>query len=166
MHEPLHSRSNTHDYQGSITSVVNSANASKSLQTSDKHTMNTVHQLGDLQLAIMRVLWSIEEATVAEVHQSLQAERGLALTTIATMLSKMEKKGVVKHRTEGRQFIYAPAVSEEAVTRNMVSEFTERLFRGDPTALVNHLLTAGEIDSKELEAIRQLVDQHSDGAGQ
>ncbi|MFT7680212.1 MAG: hypothetical protein ACI8QC_004218, partial [Planctomycetota bacterium] len=54
MHEPLHSRSNTYDYQGSITSVVNSANASKSLQTSDKHTMNTVHQLGDLQLAIMR----------------------------------------------------------------------------------------------------------------
>ena len=128
--------------------------------------MDRTHHLGDLQFAIMRELWDRGEATVAEVHAALEAERGLALTTIATMLSKMEKKGVVEHRTEGRQFIYTPSVSEAAVTRNMVSEFTERLFRGDPTALVNHLLTAGEIDPKELEAIRQLVDRHSEGASQ
>ena len=43
--------------------------------------------LGDLQLAIMRELWTRGEATVAEVHGALLDERGLALTTIATMLS-------------------------------------------------------------------------------
>ena len=63
-------------------------------------------QLGDLQLAIMRELWRAGEATVATVHAALQDERGLALTTIATMLSKMEKKGVVEHRSEGRQYVY------------------------------------------------------------
>lgn len=120
--------------------------------------MSPTHQLGDLQLAIMRVLWTKREATVAAVHQALKPERGLALTTIATMLSKMEKKGVVKHRSEGRQFVYAPAVSEEAVTRSMVSEFTERLFQGDPKALVSHLLSAGEIDPDELQTIRAMIE--------
>jgi len=52
------------------------------------------------------------EATVSQVHESLAGPRARALTTIATMLSKMEKKGVVRHRNEGRLFIYRPTVSE------------------------------------------------------
>ena len=67
--------------------------------------------LGKLQLAIMRVLWSDGESTVAEVHRALEPSHGLAPTTIATMLKKMEAKGVVSHRTEGRRFIYGPTVS-------------------------------------------------------
>ena len=61
--------------------------------------------LGDLQHAIMRILWSAGEATSAQVHAALLVERGLAPTTIATMLRKMEQKGVVTHRAVGRQFI-------------------------------------------------------------
>ena len=118
-------------------------------------------QLGDLQLAIMRVLWARGEATVAEVHRSLEAERGLALTTIATMLSKMEKKGVVHHRTEGRQFVYVPTVSQNEVRSSMVSEFTERLFAGDAAALVNHLLTERQIDQAELREITRLIEERA-----
>ena len=92
------------------------------------------HHLGDLQLAIMRILWSREEASVADVHEALEPERGLALTTIATMLAKMEKKGVVDHRSEGRKFIYRPRVSEGQVRRSMVSDLTSQLFRGDVLA--------------------------------
>lgn len=121
------------------------------------------HLLGDLQLAIMRVLWRTSEATVAEVHQHLQAERSLALTTIATMLSKMEKKGVVAHRTEGRQFVYRPLVSEAEVHRSMVSELTDRLFQGNAAALVSHLLTEQEIDREELARIQELLDAHARG---
>lgn len=120
------------------------------------------HRLGDLQLAIMRVLWRGGEASVADVHGALEAERGLAPTTIATMLRKMEDKGVVTHRTEGRKFIYRPAVSEAAVRRTMVGELTDRLFRGEVTALVSHLLAEHEIDAGELERLRALVAREPD----
>jgi BlaI family penicillinase repressor len=115
------------------------------------------HHLGDLQLAIMRVLWARQEASVAEVHEALEAERGLALTTIATMLAKMEKKGVVGHRAEGRRFLYRPLVDEGQVRRSMVSELTSQLFRGDVTALVNHLLSEHEIDPGELAELKKLI---------
>lgn len=115
------------------------------------------HHLGDLQLAIMRVLWSREEASVADVHETLEAERGLALTTIATMLAKMEKKGVVGHRAEGRRFLYRPLVDEGQVRRSMVSDLTSQLFRGDVTALVNHLLKEHEIDPGELAQLKALI---------
>ena len=121
--------------------------------------METSHHLGDLQLAIMRVLWNHGQATVAEVHECtrLEPERGLALTTIATMLTKMEKKGVVDHHAEGRRFIYRPRVSESQVRRSMVADLTSQLFRGDVTALVNHLLSEHEIDDRELTQLRELI---------
>ncbi len=117
----------------------------------------TRHTLGDLQHAIMAVLWGNGEATTAEVHQALQASRGLAFTTIATMLRKMEEKGVVSHRSEGRQFIYRPTVTEDQVRRSMVGELVERLFSGDPKALLAHLVSEHEIDAAELGELRRQV---------
>src|SRR5512134_821472 len=103
----------------------------------------------------MAVLWERGEATAASVHEALREERGLAPTTIATMLRKMEDKGIVAHRAEGRQFVYRPTVSEELVRRSMVGELVERLFGGDPKALVAHLVSENEIDAVELEALRR-----------
>ena len=122
--------------------------------------MSRTHQLGELQLEIMRVLWDQREATVAQVHRALFAQRELAPTTVATMLSKMEKKGVVSHRTEGRQFVYQPTVPEVEVHRSMVGDLTRKLFGGDPTALVHHLLNEQEIDASEIESIRRMVESN------
>ena len=116
--------------------------------------MSTRHQLGDLQLAIVRVLWERGEAAASEVHQALVDERGLALTTIKTMLRKMEDRGIVAHRERGRQFVYTALVEESDVRRGMVGALVERLFLGDSAALVNHLIEAGEIDATELDDLR------------
>ncbi len=124
--------------------------------------MSNDPKLGDLQHAIMRVLWERGETSVADVHLALLDERGLAPTTIATMLAKMEKKGVVKRRTEGRQFRYSPAVSEAEVQRSMVSELTERLFDGNAAALVSHLLQEQSIDRDELAEIQRLIALHAE----
>jgi BlaI family transcriptional regulator, penicillinase repressor len=115
------------------------------------------HTLGDLQHAIMKVLWQRAEATVAEVHDALYEDRSLAPTTIATMLRKMEEKGVVAHRVDGRQFVYRPTVSEPEVRTSMVSELIDRLFSGDAAALVSHLVADRAIDSDELERLRALL---------
>jgi predicted transcriptional regulator len=113
---------------------------------------------GELQLAILRALWERGEASVADVHADL-APRALALTTIATMLRKMEEKGLVRHRENGRQFLYRAAVAADRVSRSMVGELVDRLFDGDPRALVNHLLTEGEIGLEDLDDLRRRVTE-------
>ncbi len=125
--------------------------------------MPEIHQLTDLQIAIMRVLWDRRQATVAEIHDALRAERGLALTTVATMLSRLEKRGVVSHETRARQFLYQPEVTEADVRRTMVSELTERLFDGDVTALMSHLLSNREIDAGDLARIKAMLEGHTPG---
>ncbi|MCZ0935728.1 MAG: BlaI/MecI/CopY family transcriptional regulator [Gemmatimonadota bacterium] len=119
--------------------------------------MKRKRQLGDLQLAIMRVLWERGEAPAIEVHQALFEERRLAVTTIKTMLRKLEEYGCVEHRTKGRQFIYRPVIAEADVRRSMVADLVTRLFSGDSTALVNHLVRSGEIDPDDLDDLKAMV---------
>ena len=123
---------------------------------------HTYQDLTDLQLALMEVLWDAEEATVAEVHESLLEQRGLAMTTVATLLSRLEKRGVVTHRTEGRQYVYRPLVSRDVVCESMVSALTDRLFQGDVTALVSHLLTASAISPGDLARVRKMIERKTE----
>ena len=122
--------------------------------------MPEIHQLTELQIGLLRVLWDRGEATVAEICDALRPSRALAPTTVATLLSRLERRGVVRHRTVSRQFIYAAAVSESEVRQSMVSELTEQLFDGDVAELVSHLLSAREISSGDLEKVKELIADH------
>ena len=121
--------------------------------------MTRKHQLASLQLAIMHVLWDRGEATVADVRDALKKRRPLAYTTVATMLTKLERNGQVKHRTDGRVLIYRPAIKQEKVNRSMVTDLATRLFEGDVTAMVSNLLDACDISPEELERLKNLIER-------
>lgn len=116
--------------------------------------------LTDLQMAVMRILWERGSATAAGITEVLKPSRGLAQTTIATILSRLEKRGVVRHETVARQFVYYPNLTEPEATRSMVSELTERLFDGDVTALVTHLISAREFSRGDLARVKALIAEH------
>jgi len=115
--------------------------------------------LSDLQLAVMRVLWDGGESATTTVASALATQRGLAHTTVATLLSRLEKRGVVSARREGRQLIYRALVPESAVRRSMVSGLLGSLFGGDAKALVAHLLAEDEIAPQDLQRVRELLDR-------
>jgi predicted transcriptional regulator len=116
-----------------------------------------VHRLGDLQLKIMKVLWERSEATVAEVHRNLLDEADLAYTTIATMLRKMEARGLVSHRAEDRKFLYRPRVNAQEVANKMSAHFIEGLFEGSLANMVSHLLKTQDISREELDRLAKLI---------
>ena len=118
-----------------------------------------VHRLGDLQLRILQVLWPQPGATVAQVKEGLGVESDLAYTTVATMLRKMEARGLVSHREEGRSFLYTAAVAEEEVSRGFGAHLVERLFEGSLTDAVSHLLTTREVSRDELDELERLIQQ-------
>jgi len=112
----------------------------------------------------MRILWDRAEATVLEVQTHLRPERDLAQTTIATLLSRLEKRAVVEHRLDGRQFVYRPLVTEQDVRRSMVSELTTLLFDGSSTALMSHLLRSREMQPGDLDRVKRLIAEAEGGA--
>ena len=120
--------------------------------------MNRKPQLASLQLAIMRILWKKELATVADVRDELACEgRELAYTTVATMLAKMERKGQVGHRAGAKAFVYHPLLRQENVSRSMVADLADRLFGGDVPLMVSHLLDGCELSHDELARLKSLI---------
>jgi BlaI family penicillinase repressor len=125
--------------------------------------MSELPQLTDLQIAVMRVLWEKQEATVADIWEALKPERGLAQTTVATLLSRLEKRGAVAHESRSRQFVYRALVSASEIRRVMVRDLTERLFDGDVAALMSHLLAAREVTPGDLARVKKLVEAQESG---
>lgn len=121
---------------------------------------NNPIKLSDLQLELMDVLWHLGEASTSEIHETFGAPRELAYTTVATLLKRLDEKGVVGHRRDGRQFVYHPKLARDSVQQTMVSGLVKRLFRGDPAELVSHLLGDETVDDDDIARIQSLLDQH------
>lgn len=123
------------------------------------------YALTELQLDIMGVLWTHGEATSTEVREALRPDRDLAPTTVSTLLRRLEKKGVVAHRTEGRRYVYRAAVEEARVRRSLVSELTEmadRLFAGDMPSLVTQLLAESDVGPDDLARVRRMIEEREE----
>lgn len=116
--------------------------------------------LSELQLDLMRVLWR-GEASVAEVAGELAVRRGLAHTTVATVLTRLARRGLVEARRDGRQLVYRALVDETQVRRSMVGGLIQSLFRGDPQALLAHLVSEEEVASGDLDKVRALLGEKS-----
>ncbi|MGA9420784.1 MAG: BlaI/MecI/CopY family transcriptional regulator [Rhodanobacteraceae bacterium] len=111
--------------------------------------------LSELQIALMRVLWRRGETSTTDVATELAEQRGLKHTTIATLLTRLEKRGVVAQRRDGRQLFYRALVAEADVRRSMVADLLDALFAGDAEELVAHLVQESEIAPGDLAKIKR-----------
>ena len=119
--------------------------------------MSEIKYLSSLQIAVMRVLWTAGEATVAQVHTALLQERDLAFTTVATLLTRLEAAGMVTHRTEERRYIYRALITEGEARRSMIGDLTDRLFQGSATAMLQHLLREKDVSEDDIEVLKALI---------
>lgn len=120
--------------------------------------MHDAAALTGLQLAVLHVLWEEGEATTHDVWSRVSAQRPLALTTIATILSRLERKKVLEHRREGRQYVYWATVSRHDVRRSKIRDLVETLFDGNPAELVGHVVEADGIDEDGIQRLLMLLE--------
>ena len=113
--------------------------------------------LSDLQLAVMRVLWDRGEASAAEVQLAMKRSRPLAITTVSTLLARLEKKGIVSHRSAGRTFVYQARVSELDMRCKAISGVIRNLFRGNPSEVVGQILSENDVSADDLARMRSMI---------
>lgn len=115
--------------------------------------------LSDLQFDVMRTLWRHPDASVAQVAEALRPGRDLAHTTVATLLTRLEKRGLVASARDGRQLLYRAQVSEPHIKSSMVTRLVSGVFQGQTSALLSHLLRAEDLAESDLAHIRALLDR-------
>jgi BlaI family transcriptional regulator, penicillinase repressor len=115
--------------------------------------------LSPAQREIMEIVWDRGEVTAAEVRRVLARTRGVARNTVRTLLERMEDKGWLAHRVEGRTFLYAAARPRRDTVGRKVREVVDTVCGGSPEALVAALIDYRGLKPDELERIRRLLDQ-------
>ena len=111
------------------------------------------------ELEVARVLWQLEKATVREVFEAFPKDRKIDFTTVQTYLRRLEAKGYVRAKLDGRTRIYSPKVKPRTVIRETIDDLVERLFGGETLPLMRHLIEDRGIDEHEIVALRALLDK-------
>jgi predicted transcriptional regulator len=122
--------------------------------------------LSPAQREIMEIVWARGEVTANEVRHVLSQTRQVARNTARTLLERMEEKGWLEHRLEGRTFLYRAARPRQETVGQKVRQIVETVCGGSPETLVAALLDYRGLRPDELKRIRQLLDQAQAGRGQ
>jgi BlaI family transcriptional regulator, penicillinase repressor len=110
------------------------------------------------ELAIMKVVWRKEEATVRDVYEALQESRPVAYTTVMTMMRILQEKGFLTKVAEERAHVYTPARPRQQVLGAMVRDFVDRVFDGASEGLLLHLAKDNKLTAKQKKLLNELMD--------
>lgn len=117
--------------------------------------------LTDGELRLMRVLWEKGEASVGEVVTALTERPKPAYNTVLTLLRILERKGYVKHRKDGRAFIFMALVDRADAGRSALKTLMNRFFEGSPRLLVLNLLEDDHLSPEVLKQLKQRLEEVS-----
>ena len=115
--------------------------------------------LGELQRAVIEVVWELGETSVHQVRKQLALKKKLAYTTVLTALQKLEKAGWLRHRNEGKTYIYLPTRTREEAGASSVRKLLERIFDGNALLMFQHLMRQSKLSDEELKELRKMIDE-------
>ncbi|MEO7038971.1 MAG: BlaI/MecI/CopY family transcriptional regulator [Candidatus Elarobacter sp.] len=119
--------------------------------------------LTEVEQRLMEIVWDLGTATVAHVHETIDAAERPAYNTVQTMMKILERKGYVRHRTEGRAFVYVPIVDRDAAARTAVTHLMQRFFGGSPHALALNLIEGDHLTRNDLAELERTIAKAREG---
>ncbi|MGE3316201.1 MAG: BlaI/MecI/CopY family transcriptional regulator [Planctomycetaceae bacterium] len=117
-------------------------------------------ELTERELDVMHVFWTRGESTIADVRDALAAAgRDLAHTTVATLVRILCEKGFLAQTNEERPFQYKPLRSHDEVSKSLVGELIERVFRGSREQLLVTLIEQKKLSADERAALEEILKE-------
>jgi predicted transcriptional regulator len=113
----------------------------------------------EAELAILRVVWELGAASVRQVQEQLEAQRGTGYTTTLKLMQIMLEKGLLRRDDSQHAHVYQAAVTRSRTQRQIVGDMLEQVFDGSAQQLVMQALSAKKSSPEELAEIRNLLDE-------
>ena len=120
--------------------------------------------LSELEGRTMSIVWRLGEATAEQVGAELEADPPLKDSTIRTILRRLEEKGYARHRTEGRTYVYAPAVAPQSVAAEAVQGIVQRLCNGSLEALLVGMIDREIVSAEQLRALSAKISRANESS--
>ncbi len=119
----------------------------------------SLDHFGELQRAVIEVVWELGEASVRQVWKRLCRKKELAYTTILTSMQRLERAGWLKHRVEGKKNVYLPTRTRAQAGAKSVRKFVQGMFNGNALLLFRQLVEQGELSDEELQELQKLINK-------
>src|SRR5271166_3705456 len=114
----------------------------------------------DSELDVLKVLWDLGQATVREAMETLRAAgREWSYATVATLLDRLESKGLVTSDRRELAFVYKPVISTQEVRQRRLTSLVDKLYQGEPGLLVLHLLKSHPLEPGQAKEVRSVLDE-------
>src|SRR3954468_609561 len=118
----------------------------------------------DSELDVLKVLWDQNQATVRAALETLRAAgRQWSYATVATLLDRLESKGLVTSDRSELAFVYRPAITAQEVRQKRLNNLVDKLYQGEPGLLVLHLLKAHPLDPRQAKEVRAVLEEMTGG---
>ena len=117
------------------------------------------HVLGDLESAVIEILWAESRLTVVEVEERLRRGREIAHTTVLTTLDRMHRKGYLTREKQGKAFVYAPGYTREEFERAMAQEVLGALIGNFTVPALSAFVDLVAEDAGALDQLEQLLQE-------
>lgn len=118
----------------------------------------------DSELDVLKVLWQRGQATVREALDTLKsAGKQWSYATVATLLDRLENKGLVESDRSELAYVYRPTISSQEVQKRRVNSLVDKLYEGEPGLLVLHLLKSHPLAPNQAKEVRDVLDQMTAG---
>ena len=108
---------------------------------------------------VARVVWQLKSASARQVHDTLCESRKIDFTTVQTYLTRLEEKGYIKSRKQGRAKIFSARANPKSVIKDTVHELVDLLFDGDAVPMMRHLIEDAKMTDDDLKSLRQMLDE-------
>jgi predicted transcriptional regulator len=121
------------------------------------------HVLGELETAVMELLWREAGLTVNQVEERLQQRRQIAHTTVLTTLDRMHRKGYLTREKKGKAFVYTPRYTREEFERGLAQEVLGALLGGLGDPVLSTFVELVGADEAKLERLEELIRRKREG---
>ncbi|QNK03078.1 BlaI/MecI/CopY family transcriptional regulator [Dyella telluris] len=115
--------------------------------------------IGDQELALLQYLAEHGNASVGEVAAGFGEPRGLARSTVLTMMERLRGKSYLRRKQVDGVYRYSPATGPAEVMRSAVGQFVEKTLSGSVSPFVAWMSERSEVSDRELAELEALVQQ-------
>lgn len=133
-------------------------------ELSEEFGIKKVNSISDLETEIMKIMWTIDNASVREVHELMlkkemeKKDSGfIPYTTVMATMATLAEKGLLKQDRSNKTFIYSAAINSRSLSRNIIGSVAEKLLDKSSKELIYKFLSA--VEDVPIEKINKLLDE-------
>jgi len=124
--------------------------------------MKTRIRISESEWEVMNIVWEKTPVPAGEVVELLETKKGWRERTTRTLIDRLVKKGVLRAERDGKRFLYRPKLTKEECVQKESRSFLERVFGGEPAAMLIHLVSQTRFSQKEVEELQRILRQKKD----